>query len=54
LIRRLELPDGRFAAVAAVQTFGDSADFHPHLHVLSASFSMDPILSLWRSGRIPE
>jgi hypothetical protein len=51
LIRRLELPDGRFAAV---QTFGDSADFHPHLHVLSASFSMDPILSLWRSGRIPE
>ena len=33
---RLDLPDGRLAAVAAVHTFGDYLVFHPHLHVLAA------------------
>ena len=38
---RLELPDGQLAAVAAVQTFGDYLNFHPHLHVLAASGLVD-------------
>lgn len=42
---RLELPDGQLAAVAAVQTFGDYLNFHPHLHVLAASGLVD------RAGR---
>jgi len=38
---RLELPDGQLGAVAAVQTFGDYLNFHPHLHVLAASGLVD-------------
>ena len=38
---RLELPEGQLAAVAAVQTFGDYLNFHPHLHVLAASGLVD-------------
>jgi hypothetical protein len=34
---RLDLPDGQLPAVAAVQTFGDYLNFHPHLHVLAAT-----------------
>jgi hypothetical protein len=33
---RLNLPDGRIGAVAAVHTFGDYLIFHPHLHILAA------------------
>ena len=33
---RLDLPDGRIGAVAAVHTFGDYLIFHPHLHILAA------------------
>ena len=29
-------PHGQLGAVAAVQTFGDYLNFHPHLHVLAA------------------
>ncbi len=38
---RLDLPEGRLAAIAAVQTFGDYLNFHPHLHVLTASGLVD-------------
>jgi len=38
---RLDLPDGQLAAVAAVQTFGDYLNFHPHLHVLAATGLVD-------------
>ncbi|MGD7653931.1 MAG: IS91 family transposase [Verrucomicrobiales bacterium] len=38
---RLDLPEGRIAAVAAVQTFGDYLVFHPHLHVLAATGLFD-------------
>lgn len=38
---RLDLPDGKIAAVAAVQTFGDYLVFHPHLHVLAATGLFD-------------
>jgi hypothetical protein len=38
---RLNLPDGRLAAVAAVHTFGDYLFFHPHLHVLAADGLFD-------------
>jgi len=38
---RLDLPAGRLAAVAAVQTFGDYLTFHPHLHVLAATGLFD-------------
>jgi uncharacterized Zn finger protein (UPF0148 family) len=33
---RLNLPDGKLGAIAAVHTFGDYLIFHPHLHVLAA------------------
>ncbi|MBL9155007.1 MAG: transposase [Verrucomicrobiales bacterium] len=42
---RLDLPEGRLAAVASVQTFGDYLNFHPHLHVLTACGLVD------RAGR---
>jgi hypothetical protein len=32
---RLNLPDGKLGAIAAVHTFGDYLIFHPHLHVLA-------------------
>ena len=38
---RLNLPDGRLAAVTAVHTFGDYLFFHPHLHVLAADGLFD-------------
>ncbi len=38
---RLDLPEGKLAAVAAVQTFGDYLNFHPHLHVLAATGLVD-------------
>jgi len=38
---RLDLPDGQLGAVAAVQTFGDYLNFHPHLHVLAATGLVD-------------
>ena len=38
---RLNLPDGRLAAIAAVHTFGDYLFFHPHLHVLAADGLFD-------------
>jgi hypothetical protein len=38
---RLNLPDGRLAAVAAVHTFGDYLFFYPHLHVLAADRLFD-------------
>ena len=38
---RLDLPDGRIAAVAAVHSFGDYLIFHPHLHVLAADGLFD-------------
>ena len=38
---RLDLPHGQLAAVAAVQTFGDYLNFHPHLHVLAATGLVD-------------
>lgn len=34
---RLNLPDGKLGAIAAVHTFGDYLIFHPHLHVLAAN-----------------
>ncbi len=36
-----DLPDGKLAAIAGVQTFGDYLIFHPHLHILSASGLFD-------------
>ncbi|MGY8659295.1 MAG: IS91 family transposase, partial [Verrucomicrobiales bacterium] len=33
---RLNLPQGRIGAIAAVHTFGDYLIFHPHLHLLAA------------------
>ncbi|MCP5538289.1 MAG: transposase [Akkermansiaceae bacterium] len=33
---RLDLPEGRIGAIAAVHTFGDYLIFHPHLHILAA------------------
>lgn len=33
---RLDLPEGKLGAIAAVHTFGDYLIFHPHLHVLAA------------------
>jgi hypothetical protein len=33
---RLNLPEGKLGAIAAVHTFGDYLIFHPHLHVLAA------------------
>jgi hypothetical protein len=38
---RLNLPDGKLAAVAGVHTFGDYLIFHPHLHVLAADGLFD-------------
>ena len=38
---RLNLPEGQLAAIAAVQTFGDYLNFHPHLHVLAATGLVD-------------
>ena len=38
---QLDLPDGKLAAIAGVQTFGDYLVFHPHLHILSASGLFD-------------
>jgi len=38
---RLDLPDGRIGAIAAVHTFGDFLFFHPHLHVLAADGLFD-------------
>lgn len=40
---RLDLPEGRLAAVASVQTFGDYLNFHPHLHVLAACGLVDRV-----------
>ena len=39
---RLDLPDGRIGAVAAVHTFGDYLIFHPHLHILAADGLFTP------------
>jgi hypothetical protein len=39
---RLDLPDGRIGAIAAVHTFGDYLIFHPHLHVLAANGLFTP------------
>ncbi|MFV1996310.1 MAG: transposase, partial [Verrucomicrobiales bacterium] len=38
---RLDLPEDQLAAIAAVQTFGDYLNFHPHLHVLAATGLVD-------------
>ena len=38
---RLNLPDGRIGAIAAVHTFGDFLFFHPHLHLLVADGLFD-------------
>gem|GEM_PF-1256792 len=38
---RLNLPDGKLAAIAGVHTFGDYLIFHPHLHVLAADGLFD-------------
>jgi hypothetical protein len=38
---QLDQPDGKLAAIAGVQTFGDYLVFHPHLHILSASGLFD-------------
>jgi len=38
---QLDLPDGKLAAIAGVQTFGDYLVFHPHIHILSASGLFD-------------
>ncbi len=39
---RLNLPDGKLGAIAAVHTFGDYLIFHPHLHVLAADGLFTP------------
>ncbi len=39
---RLDLPDGRIGAVAAVHTFGDYLIYHPHLHLLAADGLFTP------------
>ena len=39
---RLDLPDGKLGAIAAVHTFGDYLIFHPHLHVLAADGLFPP------------
>jgi hypothetical protein len=39
---RLNLPDGRIGAVAAVHTFGDYLIYHPHLHILAADGLFTP------------
>ena len=38
---QLDLPDGKLAAIAGVQTFGDYLIWHPHLHILTASGLFD-------------
>ena len=38
---QLDQPDGKLAAIAGVQTFGDYLVFHPHLNILSASGLFD-------------
>lgn len=39
---RLNLPEGKLGAIAAVHTFGDYLIFHPHLHVLAANGLFTP------------
>ena len=41
-LTRLNLPDGKLGAIAAVHTFGDYLIFHPHLHVLAAAGLFTP------------
>jgi hypothetical protein len=38
---RLNLPEGKLAAIAGVHTFGDYLIFHPHLHILAADGLFD-------------
>jgi hypothetical protein len=38
---QLDQPEGKLAAIAGVQTFGDYLVFHSHLHILSASGLFD-------------
>ena len=39
---RLDLPQGRIGAIAALHTFGDYLIFHPHLHILAADGLFTP------------
>ena len=39
---RLNLPQGRIGAIAALHTFGDYLIFHPHLHILAADGLFTP------------
>ena len=41
LRNQLDHPDGKLAAIAGVQTFGDYLIFHPHLYILAASGLFD-------------
>jgi len=48
------LPGGRPALIVFVQTFGDSVNFNPHLHVLPANGAFLPSDRFVALPRVPE